>query len=555
MKHAIVLLAGILSFNTATAQNEVSCAFTSMNTDITANTTLSPGTLYRIEGCVKVTNGATLTIPAGTRLMGEKASTGTLIIDKGAKLQVAGTATQPVVFTSDQEHELRQPGDWGGIVMLGDAPVNVGSTITVSRHRSCAVTAGGSTAADNSGSLEYLRIEFPVYGLTLVGVGSATRVEHVQVSEAAQTSFDIHGGGPELKKLISLNARRNDVLATAGNVSKGQFLLGLRLDRYAYVSDGERSNGIVLANNYDTAGSFVTAAGKPDNRPIYSNVTLIGPGYCHESYDEELSNGVLYFQNTKGGIFNSVISGWNTGLMLNGTDVLTNADNGSELYFAENTFFNNSTTYDHSGTWPGSCAPTFADWVNADGLFSTDCEQLNNQPNTAAIGYASNLCNDICSNRPTLTVDPFQPGYNMLPPDHSPDALNDLFFEASDLRGAFGTNDDWTAYWANFCPQSTNYCPAELMRTSIGGVNSTEVLMLYPNPARAEFSVNFTVDEAGRATVRILDQLGRTVQEQDHATNKGQNSIAVATSNWAKGIYFVNLDTEGTTRTVKLVIE
>src|SRR5690606_40157824 len=113
-------------------------------------------------------------------------------IDKGAELIVNGTATNPVVFTSDQKPGHRSPGDWGGIVLLGDAPVNVGSTMTVSKNRVCPVTAGGSTPADNSGSLAYLRIEYPVYGLTMVGVGASTTLSHIQVSEASQTSFDIH---------------------------------------------------------------------------------------------------------------------------------------------------------------------------------------------------------------------------------------------------------------------------------------------------------------------------------------------------------------------------
>lgn len=555
MKHPIVLLAGILSFNAATAQNEVSCAFTSINADITGNTTLSAGTIYRIEGCVTVTNGATLTIPAGTNILGEKASNGTLIIDKGAKLQVNGTDLQPVVFTSDQEPGFRQAGDWGGIVILGDAPVNTGSALTLS-DRSCPLAAGGNAPADNSGTIAYMRIEYPVYGLTMIGVGSATTLEHVQVSEAAQTSFDIHGGGASLKKLISLNARRNDVLATAGNVSQGQFILGLRLDQQAYVNDRELSNGIVFANNYDTANSFATAAGKPDNRPVYANVTLIGPGYCHEDHDAALRNGVLYFQNTRGGVFNSIISGWNTGLMLDGTGVLNNADNGSELYFAENTFFNNITAYDHNGTWPGSCALTFADWVNADGLFSTACEQLNNQTAATAIGYSSSLCDDNCSGPPTLTVDPFQTGYDMLSPDYAADVLNDAFFEGPDFRGAFDASEDWTANWANFCPQDIDYCAAELMQTSIGGVrDAVQGLKLYPNPARSEFSMSFTADEAGKATVRIMDHTGRTVHQQDHTIEKGHNSFTIPTQSRSSGVYFVSLDADGKTRTAKLVIE
>jgi hypothetical protein len=554
MKHSLVLLAAVFSFQAAVAQNEVACAFTSINADITSNTTLSASTLYRIEGCIKVTNGATLTVPAGTIIMGEKASTGTLIIDKGAELIVTGTSTDPVVFTSDQKPGHRNPGDWGGIVLLGDAPVNVGSTMTVSKNRVCPLTAGGSTPADNSGSISYLRIEYPVYGLTMVGVGSATQLSHIQVSEASQTSFDIHGGAADFKKFISLNARRNDVLASAGNVGKAQYILGLRLDANAYVSDGELSNGIVFANNYDSSNNFVSALGKPDNSPMYSNVTLLGPGYCHEEYDNNFKNGVLYFQNTKGGIFNSVIAKWREGLLLDGQQVIDNADAGTDFYFAYNTFYGNLQDYASDPLWSGTCAADMDEWITGTG--ASFCEQLGNQFNPTNIGLDNSFCGNLCENRPILILDSDPLTYRIEAPDYSSSPLTDPFFEASIFRGALNDSADWTADWANFCPQNAVYCTEPAMKTLMGAApKQSREFTIYPNPAQASFVLSFPAFSAGKANVQIVDYRGRTMLVKDYPTVQGANHLEIETKNWANGIYFVQLSNEGKIQTAKLVIK
>src|ERR1700761_113262 len=104
---SIIAIACSFISGTAIAQHEVTCGFTSITSNITTNTTLSSSVLYRLEGCIHVVNGVTLTIPQGTVIMGEKASTATLIIDKGAQLVSQGTSTNPVIFTSDQQPSYR----------------------------------------------------------------------------------------------------------------------------------------------------------------------------------------------------------------------------------------------------------------------------------------------------------------------------------------------------------------------------------------------------------------------------------------------------------------
>jgi hypothetical protein len=92
--------------------------------DITVNTTLSASKVYLLNGWVYVKAGATLTIEAGTVIRGDKSNKGSLIIEKGAKIIAEGTADHPIVFTSNQNAGSRSFGDWGGIIVLGNAKVN-----------------------------------------------------------------------------------------------------------------------------------------------------------------------------------------------------------------------------------------------------------------------------------------------------------------------------------------------------------------------------------------------------------------------------------------------
>ncbi|MBM3930407.1 MAG: T9SS C-terminal target domain-containing protein, partial [Sphingomonadales bacterium] len=89
--------------------------------DITTNTTWTRNNIYVLNGYRYIKDGATLTIEPGTIIKGDKASKATLIVSKTGKIFANGTATEPIVFTSNQPAGQRTYGDWGGIVMLGNA--------------------------------------------------------------------------------------------------------------------------------------------------------------------------------------------------------------------------------------------------------------------------------------------------------------------------------------------------------------------------------------------------------------------------------------------------
>ena len=164
--------------------------------NISTNTTWTKNNVYLLNGFVYVTTGATLTIEAGTVIRGDKTNKGTIIVEMGGKLVANGTAAEPIVFTSNQDAGSRGYGDWGGIILLGKAPINTGTaTIEGGVGRSY----GGSDATDNSGSLQYVRIEFPgiafatdneINGLTMGGVGSGTTLDNIQISYSGDDSFE-----------------------------------------------------------------------------------------------------------------------------------------------------------------------------------------------------------------------------------------------------------------------------------------------------------------------------------------------------------------------------
>src|SRR5690606_21627446 len=126
-----------------------------------------------------------LTIEPGTVIMGDKNSKGTLIVERGGKIMAQGTKEKPIVFTSAQPAGQRAAGDWGGLIILGKAPVNLGNSAKI--EGGVDREYGGTDANDNSGVLKYVRIEFSgiafqpdneINGLTMGGVGAGTTVDY-----------------------------------------------------------------------------------------------------------------------------------------------------------------------------------------------------------------------------------------------------------------------------------------------------------------------------------------------------------------------------------------
>ena len=185
---------------------------------ITEDLTLDPTVDYKLTGSLLVNAGATLTIPAGTEIVAKPSPESYIIIEKGAKIEVKGTAADPVVMTS----ETGKPGDWGGLLILGDAPTTEGPN---SVGEVAGVIYGGSNAADNSGSIKYLVIEgsgaqinaeSQYNGLTLYAVGSGTVIDNVAILNGSDDGVEFFGGTVSVSNLYVENTEDDAVDWTEG---------------------------------------------------------------------------------------------------------------------------------------------------------------------------------------------------------------------------------------------------------------------------------------------------------------------------------------------------
>lgn len=289
-----------------------------------------------LSGFVYVTDGVTLTIEPGTVIKGEKATEGSLIVEPGGKIIAEGTVEKPIVFTSDQPAGSRTYGDWGGLILCGNAPVN--ATTKPQIEGGPRTTYGGNKPEDNSGIVKYVRIEFAGYplepnkeinGLTLGGVGRGTTLEYIQVSYCGDDSFEWFGGTVNAKHLIAYKGWDDEFDTDYGYSGKLQFLLGVRDPK---VADTSKSNGFESDNDANGSGN------EPLTKPIFSNVTLIGPFYGESAGKAE--SQILYTTDdaangAKGGqfqaamhirrnsalnVYNSVFTGWPYGLYLQGAN-------------------------------------------------------------------------------------------------------------------------------------------------------------------------------------------------------------------------------------------
>jgi len=310
--------------------------------NLTVPNFLPAKTIYKLDGWIYVKNNATLTIDPGTVIRGDKTNRSALIIEKGSKLNAIGTATEPIVFTSGEPAGSRANGDWGGIILCGNAIVNLpGGTGTI--EGGVGATFGGSNDADNSGTLKYVRIEYPGYafapnneinGLTMGGVGSGTTLDYIQVSFANDDSYEWFGGKVNAKHLIAFAGLDDDFDTDNGYSGNVQFAVSLRDPSIADVSG---------SNSFESDNDASGSASTPLTNATFSNVSSFGPqptvgAACNSNYKRSMH----LRRNTNIDIHNSIFLGWPVGLYIDGNNTQANAvANNLQI---ENTFLSGMAT-------------------------------------------------------------------------------------------------------------------------------------------------------------------------------------------------------------------
>ena len=266
--------------------------------EITSDLTLTSDEIYELVGGVSVVEGVTLTIEAGTTIIaGDVGGVFSfLAIEQGATIIAEGTASQPIVFTSNKS--TPNPGDWGGLLLAGRAPINRGTTATTEVAN---LTYGGTDPADNSGVLRYVRLEYTggkinddaeYNGLSLYGVGNGTTIEFVQAFNGNDDGIEFFGGTVNLKYAIVTGAGDDSFDWTDGWVGNGQFWI-------AQQNSLAGDKGIEGDNFSDNPG--VT----PFSNPTLSNLTLIGA----EDGDGE-NKGIEFRAGTMVTMYNTIIKAY-----------------------------------------------------------------------------------------------------------------------------------------------------------------------------------------------------------------------------------------------------
>ena len=316
---------------------------TTVSTDVLTNTTWSG--VVKLQNKIYVKNNATLTILPGTIIRGDKLTQATLIVTRGAKIYANGTASNPVVFTSNEAPGTRLPGDWGGLVILGLAKNNQpGGVANIEGIVPTTDTQfGGNFDNDNSGSLTYVRIEYggialepnkEINGLTCGSVGSATVIDYVQVTSSGDDSFEWFGGTVNCKHLIAYRGLDDDFDTDYGYRGKVQFGLSIR--------DKDLSDAIGDSNSFESDNDAAGSTAQPKTRPVFSNMTLVGPkgnGTIALPVGEKFEKAFRLRRNTSTSCLNSLVTGWEKGLSIESTSTAANVT-GDSLMFSNNTMTN-----------------------------------------------------------------------------------------------------------------------------------------------------------------------------------------------------------------------
>lgn len=313
---------------------------------LTEDTTWLSNQTTRLEGVVQVQSGVTLTIEAGTQVV---ATTGAaLYVHRGARIVARGTKDKPIVFTSAAK--FRAAGDWHGLFLCGQAPINgapktgfVDDASPLDPQKD-QVACGGTNSGDSSGELRFVRIEFggqnnadgiPPGGLELVGVGSATVIDHVQVHRTVDDGIVIYGGAVPLEYVMVTQAGEDFLDWAYGWRGKLQFFIGTGSEDGLEGGDGE------MGDSFENTPESTF----PSNATIY-NATIVGD-------PTKTSTGLNLNSGIQGQFFNVLVAEcgeW--GVSIDAEETKDNAIAGT--LDVRNSIFSNMINFDPrelSGSW------------------------------------------------------------------------------------------------------------------------------------------------------------------------------------------------------------
>ena len=554
MKRLLFVLIILLAFGAGKGFTQTVDSTTLNAASITGTVTLNSSTEYIIKGFNVIQSGGALVIPAGTILKGDKATTGTIIVQRGGILYANGSQNSPIVFTSRFAPGQRGPGDWGGIVVLGRSSINTSTGADSAKIEGFPSGTdfyyGGQPVVndDSSGCLRYVRLEYPgvnltgvsgneINGLTMGGVGSRTVLEYIQVTHSGDDAFEWFGGNVNPKYLIALGSIDDDFDCDNGWRGKCQFGLAIRDTNFVDVSN---SHFFEIDNNNNNPSNF----NSPRTQPVFSNITCIGPNSTNNPL---FARGLHIRRNSLPSIFNSVMGGYGKLFYFDGSGVY-NACDGDTIRLR-----NLAMSYINklSDTAGGS-------FNSQDWLLTPSFNNTVNNPISAFMlknpfafygATGSGTLSGVdwwepMTGSPVLTGASFSDPY-----------LNG--FEVTSYRGAFDNVTDgagnWTSGWSNFNPQ--NYEPVGVLQISSNVPERFTLSQNYPNPFNPSTKINFSVPVKGFVSLKIYDALGQevaTLLNQDLSV--GEYAYEFDGTQLSSGIYFYTLRGDNFVETKKMML-
>ena len=397
--------------------NDPAAPVRTLSGDIEGGDTLSCEQIYLLDGPVFV-RGGSLDIEPGTTIKGTAGSV--LVIADDASINAMGTADAPVVMTSALPEGERNRGDWGGLILLGDAPINIDGGVGEAEGFATPPAYGGSDSAHNCGSLSYLRVEWAGFelspgnelnGITFYACGSATSVDHVQVHMGQDDGIEMFGGNFDASHLVVTGAADDSLDCDEGYRGNLQYVF---LQQDPMVGD----------NCFEWSNQGADFTAEPLTGPAVANVTCVGSGNGGEK-----SKGMTLKEGTEAFIYSSIFTNiTNEAVLFTHQETQSSAEGGG-IELAGNIFSG------HGGFVVGEGEEAVMWTVDDLESFLLESNMDGTDPGLPSTAWGSP---------------------NIAPAADSPAAgagATPSGFEATDYAGAVepGTSDDWTqAGWINY---------------------------------------------------------------------------------------------------------
>ena len=303
--------------------------------DVTANERWTSDMAHFIATPLYVKEQVRLSIDPGTVVIGSKNGQGTLVFERGARMDIVGKPLDPIIMTSELDAGQRGPGDWGGLVVNGRATTNQGVNPPPEGEGDSG-PFGGLDDNDSSGALSYARIEYAgirfstqneLNGIALQGVGSGTQIDHVQVHFNQDDGIEFFGGTVDAKYVLVTGAEDDSLDWTFGWRGRLQNFVAIQC------GNSEQDNGIE-ADNFETDNTA-----EPIANPTIRNATWIGDA---DHLPDASDDGAVFRRGTKVTLVNGLFWRFTTeGINIDG-DVSNGWLNGNGITVADTILFGNA---------------------------------------------------------------------------------------------------------------------------------------------------------------------------------------------------------------------